>query len=615
MRSAQLVPVLIALLSWLVSAGVPAVAADERAAEQSARRTPLVNTIEHCSPATVSIFQWGTDLKTMVNGSGAIIHETGYVVTVAHVADYLLPNNLGFAVLYDGKRYPCRKIASFPQSEVAVVKIDLDSPAPVIQLGRSSELKVSEPVVALGNPGGWPCTVLAGAISRLNAPLNAAPGVFSPATGGGVIEFTPAASHGISGAPVFTMSDKLVGMVNATNMRNVTYAVPADLARTRISQLLSESSVGVTIGLAVDCMGEAKVTAVEPGSPADKAGLRVGDVLTGIGKFRISDGVHYYLALAERKPDERITIAFRRGGEAKTAELTVGPRPSVGLSVVKKDVEIARVLVMGLTPGSPAEKAGFQVNDVIVKANGQELPTRDDFIAIVQALKPGDELAVGVLRGGQPQQVKATLGKQPTANAPFLGLAVSTEKGKKESRIVVGSVAAGSSAEKAGIQADDVFATVNGKAIQTSADVIAALQRLKIGDELAIIVVRGGRTKEFKVKLDSRRQSLAETLPPPRPHALTPGRPPSELPFLGIAMADGPEKDQVLVDSTIADSPAEKAGFQHGDVIAAIDGRRIQTRADVADAVRVKSAGDTISVDILRAGQKQTVKVTLGKQP
>jgi len=465
--------------------------AAERAADLAARRSPLVDELDRALPAAVDIMRLNPDHVTATTGSGSIIHESGYVLSVNH-----MPMDASVITPYKGKRYRSRLIAAVPGSDLAIGKIDSDAPFPFLPLGRCSALKAGDPVIAIGGPG-----------EHL---------IFTVSTGplirrvGARLDLPHMVSFGNSGGPVLDSAGNQIGVVQSmTQNAAVGFATDMDAIRQIVAQALSESECGVRIGLSVDLTGDPKITGVQPGSPAEKAGLRPGDVLARINHFRIGDSAHYHLQLSERRPGERITVEFRRAGETKTAELTVEPMPSLGVSL---KLEKEQVIVGDLVAGSSAEKAGLKPGDVFTAIDGKKPQTLADIIAAVQARKPGEQLAIRVLRGGAEQRLAATLGKRPCK---------------------------------------------------------------------------------------------AETLPPAK---LT-----SELPFLGIGMAV--DKQQVTVSQVTPGSAADTAGIKVGDVVAAADGKKVQTPVDLANTVQSKSVGDAVSIELLRAGQKQIVKATLGRQP
>ena len=152
----------------------------------------------------------------------------------------------------------------------------------------------------------------------------------------GLVATDAPAGNGSIGGPVINAAGRLIGIIKTPIVVGVgkgspfnagTYLVPIDMIRQAVPAALSEKRYGVTLGLTVDPMGEAKITAVTAGSPAELAGLRAGDVLTRIGKVAIGDSIDYGLALPGCKAGEAIPVEFLRGGDPHSTTVTPGSAP------------------------------------------------------------------------------------------------------------------------------------------------------------------------------------------------------------------------------------------------------------------------------------------------
>jgi len=287
-----------------------------------------------CVPATVML----AGSNGAATGCGVVIHEAGYILTANGVA----PDG-GSATTMTPKRgqapqppappakkFTYRVIARMPQIDAALLKVDADAALAAVPLGWSDDLMLGEAIVAIGNPN----TVSAGIISGLDhgdvSPL-ALPN--DPRRGTtysfrkGMIQTNTPGGTGSFGGPLINSVGRLIGLIEAQNKTRgaigVTLAVPIDRVRTAAARALSEKTLGLRVGLTVDPMQTAKITAVEPGSPAEKAGLRAGDVLIQAGKMPVTDGVHYYLALAAAKAGEPLPIEFQRDGKAQSVSVAV----------------------------------------------------------------------------------------------------------------------------------------------------------------------------------------------------------------------------------------------------------------------------------------------------
>jgi len=277
--------------------------ADRKAAERALRSSPLAQLFGRCAPGAVDIILPAAGAP---EGSGSIIHERGYILTCEHV-----PVEGAVITLFDGKQYRARKIIQVPGLDAAIGKIEPETPLPILPLGRSAGVKVGDPVIAIGSPARFSFSASSGAVNGQAA------GQFHVNN----MHIGP----GSSGGPLIDSSGRQIGLIwTAVFTWTAAQACTIDRIRQAIPQEISERKLGVWMGLAVDPMSEGTITEVKPASPADKAGLRAGDVLTRMGNFRIRDGIDYYLCLTERKPLEQVAVGFRRGTETLTVQMTTG---------------------------------------------------------------------------------------------------------------------------------------------------------------------------------------------------------------------------------------------------------------------------------------------------
>jgi len=300
------VSVLLASLLPLNCAG-PIRAADSPADE----RAPLVDAIDRCSRATVDMRGLVFDQRGFYEvgaGSGAIIHENGYIITANHVAK----GPPSTAHLYDGRTYEYRILMRIAD-DVGLVKINPPKPLDTMKVGRSNDLMLGEPAIVIGNPNSLNHTVSTGLVSGLGR------GPQHGANVHGAIQTSAPVNPGNSGGPLINADGELIGMIQSIeeNAENVAFAVPADhIRRICIENLYQPQRDGYRIGMEVDGYGPPVVTNVTPGSAADKAGVEVGDLLTHAADMRITDGLHFYIAMMGRKPGQPFPIEVRRGTEA-----------------------------------------------------------------------------------------------------------------------------------------------------------------------------------------------------------------------------------------------------------------------------------------------------------
>lgn len=262
-------------------------------------------------------------------GSGFLMHGDGHVVTNEHVVAGAQTVSVRFS---NGDDVDARVIGTDASSDVALLKL-ADVPAGVtpLQLGSATSLQIGEPVIAIGSPFGLEGTVTSGIVSALGRELQAPNGF----TIDGAIQTDAALNRGNSGGPLIDASGRVVGMNSQIASQSggnegIGYALPAETIRTVTDQLeqgrtIERPYLGVTLGDSPD--GGALVGAVRSGTPAERAGLRAGDVVTAAGGDALRSGEELRRAVSARKPGDRLELTVRRDGQTKTFSVTLGTRP------------------------------------------------------------------------------------------------------------------------------------------------------------------------------------------------------------------------------------------------------------------------------------------------
>lgn len=281
-------------------------------------------------------------------GSGFIVSSDGYIVTNDHVAG----NASKIVVtLSGGKQYPARIIGTDPTSDIALLKIDGGS-FPYLRLGNSDEVIVGEWAIALGNPFGLfdinsKPTVTVGVVS--NTGLNLAPQegrIYR-----GMIQTDAAISSGNSGGPLVNASGEVIG-VNATiystaqsrmgaGSIGIGFAIPVNKVRAVVDELKKNGKIdrafwtgmsmqGITPRIArylrLPSTEGVVVVEVADNSPASRAGLKMGDVVTAINGERVSGEESVIALLADARPGQKVTFTVLRNGEQQNYPLTLGRR-------------------------------------------------------------------------------------------------------------------------------------------------------------------------------------------------------------------------------------------------------------------------------------------------
>ena len=271
-------------------------------------------------------------------GSGVVFDERGYILTNDHVVGGALEI---VVVLPDGRQVAGRVVGRSPENDIAVVKIDGDN-LPVAKLGDSDTLRVGQWVVAIGNAlglEGGP-TVTAGVVSALNHTLQ--PGPNEPPFGP-LIQTDAAINPGNSGGPLVNLQGEVIG-INTAKIRQaegIGFAIPINTAKQIVAQLLEARPqaylgiVGTTVtralvvrfNLPVD--RGVLVVSVAPGSPAERAGLRPGDIIVRFDGQEVARASDLEQALRQRQPGDRVEIVINREGAERSITVTLGEAPVI----------------------------------------------------------------------------------------------------------------------------------------------------------------------------------------------------------------------------------------------------------------------------------------------
>jgi serine protease Do len=335
------------------------------------------------------------------SGSGVIISPDGYILTNNHVVDGAQEVTVTMA---DKQVHKAQVVGRDPKTDLAVLKIDAKQSLPVASMGNSTDLKVGEWVVAIGNPFGLGHTVTAGIVSAKGRVIGAGPY-------DDFIQTDAPINPGNSGGPLFNMQGEMVGINTAivASGQGIGFAIPVDLAKPLIPQLVTTGEVtrgylGVSIQSVTPELAQAMkleerqgalVSEVVTGSPAAKAGIRQGDVIIGFNGTTVKDSRDLPAAVAKTPVGEEVTMTLRRDGRTHKVPVTVGKLPSEkasseepsqaaqsqwGVQLQEVTPQMARqhgladeagVMVAGVQPGSPAERAGLRRGDIIREVDRQ----------------------------------------------------------------------------------------------------------------------------------------------------------------------------------------------------------------------------------------------------
>jgi putative serine protease PepD len=284
-------------------------------------------------PSVVQLKVEGQDEQA--TGSGFVIDATGHILTNNHVVSAAADGGTIQVVTDKGDTAAARLVGRSPAYDLAVVQVDGLSARPV-RFGRSSQVVVGQDVVAIGSPLGLAGTVTSGIISAKNRPVTA--GGEGEISYINALQTDAAINPGNSGGPLVDMSGQVIGVNSAiATVRGETserggniglgFAIPIDQARRTAQQLISTGKASYpVIGANVDMQfeGGARVSEVNAGSPAQRAGLRPGDVVTEIDGQTVTSAEALIVAIRTHRPGEKVELTYERGGRDRQTTVTLG---------------------------------------------------------------------------------------------------------------------------------------------------------------------------------------------------------------------------------------------------------------------------------------------------
>jgi putative serine protease PepD len=274
-------------------------------------------------------FGFGGTRQTQAEGSGWVYDAKGDIVTNQHVVSGASSITVTLA---NGKSYKAHLVGSDSSTDLAVVRISAPG-LTALQLGNSDAVEVGDPVVAIGSPFGLPQTVTSGIVSALHRTIDS-PNNFSISNS---IQTDAPINHGNSGGPLLNSSAQVIGVnsqIQSDSGGNdgVGFAIPSNTVRSVVAQIVSGKTVahaylGVQVRDSSSPLG-AELAAILPGTPAAKAGLKAGDVVTAIDGKAVTGQADVSTALGSKKPGDTISVTYERGSQIATVKVTLTSRPS-----------------------------------------------------------------------------------------------------------------------------------------------------------------------------------------------------------------------------------------------------------------------------------------------
>jgi serine protease Do len=355
-------------------------------------------------------------------GTGMVIDGEGHLVTNNHVVDGATKITVKMA---SGEEFEAKIVGADPKTDLAVIKIKPSPKIPYLKFGNSDTLRVGEWVVAIGNPRGLEQTVTAGIISAKHRT-----GISDPSSYQDFIQTDAAINPGNSGGPLLNLAGEVIG-VNASivsesgGFEGIGFAIPSNMAAAVADSLIRTGKVTRGwLGLSLQDLTPALARSLSlkspgawwpmwSGGPAEKAGIRKGDVIVNLDGATIENANELRNRIAGARVGKRVDVVLLRRGERVTVQPVVEAyKPSermaalelvnrMGLEVKEISILEARkrklnsregVLISKVDPQGPAARAGLEAGDILYQINQQAIRGLKDYHRIVGQLQPGQEI-------------------------------------------------------------------------------------------------------------------------------------------------------------------------------------------------------------------------------
>jgi serine protease Do len=388
-------------------------------------------------------------------GSGVILDAKGLIVTNRHVVDRA--DRIRVQLMNDSKLYEAKVIGSDQETDLAVIKIEPDRPLPAARLGNSDSSQVGDWVLAIGSPFGLEETVTAGIISAKGRSIAGGRQFQS------FIQTDAAINPGNSGGPLVNMAGEVIGINTAiytetSSYAGVGFAMPSKTIADVYNQLIgsdhkvTRGSIGVqfaaqpspSIARVYGVASGVTISDVVAGSPAEQAGLKVGDTITAVEGKKVADGNELVAEISARKPGSKVRVAYVRNGKEAEANVTIAdrnrlfaarlgdqeesseeaqPRESkFGVTVRGITAEMADrlevpagkgVVVQDVKTASFAEDVGLTRGDIILEVNKQQVNSEDEFRKVETSMKSGQDIVFLVRKRGRDSSTAFLAGTLP----------------------------------------------------------------------------------------------------------------------------------------------------------------------------------------------------------
>jgi Do/DeqQ family serine protease len=430
---------------WLAGVLVALALVSHAEGDPFLRRTVTVRVVERSAPAVVNVtteqrsrpenpfrpfagdpffdrffqdfFEPRMPHTTQDLGSGVLIDADRHVLTNEHVVSRASRIRVSLA---DGREFEARLIGADPNNDIAVLQVQTDDALPWIEPGSSADLMVGEPVIAIGNPFGLSHTVTTGVISALGRSLRTGERVYH-----GFLQTDASINPGNSGGPLLNAEGRLVAINTAVynGAQGIGFAIPIDDAKRVVRELIDHGEVSpVWLGMDLQDLdaglvaaldlpprtGGALVGRVRAQSPAERAGIHRGDVVTQVDGQPLESVRSFYERLERTTAGQRLQLAVIRNGEKRKIAVRAEQIPEGYVAALAADLMGLSLdpaprggfVVTGVRPDSGAARIGLQEGDLLLSIGGRSLTNADALRRAALALQGLPRALIVVARGG-----------------------------------------------------------------------------------------------------------------------------------------------------------------------------------------------------------------------
>jgi serine protease Do len=340
-------------------------------------------------------------------GSGFVVRPDGYIMTNNHVVAEASEIRV---FLSNGRDYEAELVGTDSETDLAVIKIDVDG-LETASFGDSDAIEVGQWVLAVGNPFGLDNTVTAGIVSAKGRLLR------QVSYYGNLIQTDAAINPGNSGGPLVNLDGEVIGVSNAITTNNgvsmgIGFAIPANMARSVADSLVASGRV------IRGWLGGVVILDLNEDGPADRAGLRPQDIITGIDGRQVDNSSVLQNVIARSSPGTEVELGIFRDGGRSTISVTLGERPSLNaltgrfespqLGVTVQTVDLSGqgldgggVIIVAVEPDGYADAVGLRLRDVILSLGNRDIDNVDDFRRALDDFDPEASVRFRIHRAGR----------------------------------------------------------------------------------------------------------------------------------------------------------------------------------------------------------------------